>query len=297
MSLYEGLPESHCHSEAVEINCAWHCNLRCVECSHGSPNLQVRFSDARGVALDLSRLSRWLRVDHVRLLGGEPLLHPQFVGIANAVRSAAISSRIRLLTNGLSLAKRREVWDLVDEIHVSVYPSTRAAFARALPTVRELVVATGVEVVVKYFDYFRVAFRPTSSDDRLTDRIFRTCQIASRWRCLTVEDGYLYRCPQSALHELMEPGSSSGDRLLIESISSLEEVGSWIEGTAPLAACRGCCGSAGALVPHRQHTARARPVTGVPRSTGVIDESFLGELEKAPWLDNGCVVAEEVIRR
>ncbi len=286
---------SYCSSEAIEINCAWHCNLRCVGCSHGSPHLQARFPDARQVALNISHLYHWLRVEHVRLVGGEPLLNPRVTDIADAVRAAAISTRIRVLTNGLLLSRCRGLWDLVDEIHISVYPSTRAYLERVLPMVRELAVTTGTEVVVKYFDYFRIAYRPTSPDAKLTERIYRTCQIANRWRCLTVEVGYLYRCPQSAFYDIMVPGGSRNDRLRIDSISSPESLCRWINSATPLSACRGCCGSAGTRLQHRQQSCGVPRTEDVPSSGGLVDEAFLEALEANPWLESGCVVYEEVI--
>lgn len=287
---------SHCTSEAIEINCAWHCNLRCIGCSHGSPHMQARFPEPRRVALSLSLLSQWLRVDHVRLVGGEPLLNPSVADIIDAVKAAYITSRIRLITNGILLSRSEELWNLIDEMHISVYPGTRLFFKRTLPMVRELAFSTRTVVIVKYFDYFRVAYRPKSSDAELTELIYRTCQIANLWRCLTVENGYLYRCPQSAVHDFLIPGGSKNDRLWIDSITSRESIHRWINGSTPLSACRSCCGSAGIRLLHRQQSDGNPRTEEAPSGDELVDQAFLEALEANPWLENGCVVSEEVIR-
>ncbi|MQB01926.1 MAG: radical SAM protein [Actinobacteria bacterium] len=76
-------------TEAVEINAAWHCNISCSWCSHGSPELPPRFADESVVGRDLRCLARWLRVDHVRVLGGEPLVHPRLPHLLQLVRESA----------------------------------------------------------------------------------------------------------------------------------------------------------------------------------------------------------------
>jgi hypothetical protein len=107
---------------------------------------------------------------------------------------------VRVLTNGLQLHRQTPAfWLAVDELHISVYPNT----SRVIDTQRELISRRAAQartrVTFKFFDHFRVSFRPNDNDHELTRLIYATCQIGNRWRCLTVEDGMLYRCPQSAL--------------------------------------------------------------------------------------------------
>src|SRR5262245_36595574 len=90
-------------AEAVEINATWHCNISCQWCSHASPIAPKKFADPQVVGTDLAVLANWMKVDHVRILGGEPLLHPHLVELLDAARRSGIAAKLRVLTNGLTL--------------------------------------------------------------------------------------------------------------------------------------------------------------------------------------------------
>ncbi|MGH3872904.1 MAG: radical SAM protein [Pseudonocardiaceae bacterium] len=138
-------------TEAVEINSAWHCNINCAWCSHGSPALPRAFADEPVVGRDLRTLATWMTVDHVRVLGGEPLLHPRLPRLLQEIRSAQLSDRIRIVTNGLMLAQAdAAVWDLVDEIHISVYPNTRRTIEAGLRSLKDGAAATNTTLVLRH---------------------------------------------------------------------------------------------------------------------------------------------------
>lgn len=283
-------------TEALEINAAWHCNISCEWCSHASPVSARKFADPQLVVDDLAGLARWMQVDHVRILGGEPLLHPQLVQLLEGTRSSGISGRIRVLTNGLALhTTPPRFWDLVDEVHVSVYPSTARAVERRVNELRESAAAAGTTLILKYFDRFRVAYREPEDDPSLTQRIYQTCQVANLWRCLTVEQGRLYRCPQSThVHTAVEYAAfRSGhgiDYLEIDDIGSSDEVLAWMRRQEALTSCQVCTGSAGTLQPHRQIIATRRA-----EASDVVDHTFLTELEQDITADNSCVSRDVVL--
>ena len=78
------------HNGNLEIMAAHGCNLTCRSCTHASPVLRPKdIADPETTARDLSRLARCYRANRVKLLGGEPLLHPDLVALADAVREAA----------------------------------------------------------------------------------------------------------------------------------------------------------------------------------------------------------------
>jgi len=271
-------------TEAVEVNAVWHCNISCQSCSHGSPDMPRNgFADPAKVARDLRALSAWMRVEHVRVLGGEPLLHPDVESLLAAVRSAGISDTVRVLTNGLQLHRQTPAfWRAVDELHISVYPNT----SRLIDAHRELITRRAAQgrtrVVFKFFDHFRVSFRPDDDDNELTRLIYATCQIGNRWRCLTVEDGMLYRCPQSALlaHDFRSVRTSDGVR-------HSSELRAWIARRAPLLSCSSCTGSAGLRHPHKMR--RLAPKFSGP---DLVDREYLERLLVDPDADNGCVRAQ-----
>jgi organic radical activating enzyme len=278
-------------SEAVEITAAWHCNISCQSCSHGSPSMPHRVADPGDVERDLRHLAERLRVEHVRVLGGEPLVHPDVTEVLRAVRRSGITDTLRVLTNGLRLADQPATfWSEVDEVHVSVYPNTR----KYLGTRREAIIATaaasGTRLTFKTFDHFRLSFRAEDHDDHLTEAVYRTCQIANRWRCLTVESGRIYRCPQSALLGSQHPPYVAADSLEIEQIESTEVLRRWIERDEPLDSCTRCAGSVGFRHPHRMSGGRTAEEASGPE---VVDYSYLERLAADPDADNGCVAVEQ----
>jgi organic radical activating enzyme len=284
--------EGYLDLETVEINVVWHCNISCVSCSHGSPNMPQISCDPAEVYEGLSQLARWMRTDHVRLVGGEPLLHPEVAAIAAAAHRSQITERTRIVTNGLKLADMSsEFWDSVSEVHVSVYPNTKNFLDRQRTEFIRLAEESDTVLVFNAYDFFRKAFRPvddSATADQLTNAVYRTCQIAQRWRCITLDNGYLYRCPQAALPLPSLSSVIEQDRLRVSEITAASDIADWITSPTPLAACRGCAGSVGQLHPHRQEN-RARPSD----PTGELDLAYLAQLCENPNARYGCVVDRE----
>ncbi len=79
------------------------CNLACRYCSAGDRQGTYRIDSAFAVGL-----VRWLSsrhgVRHVRLTGGEPLLHPQLLEMIAALSTLGTLDEITLTTNGQALA-------------------------------------------------------------------------------------------------------------------------------------------------------------------------------------------------
>src|SRR5690349_14781336 len=117
------IADGRIRTDALEVNVVEHCNLSCRGCSHLSPVIRRTLVEPERLLADLTVLTPHYRPDHVRLLGGEPLLHPKLDEVIDAVRASEISERIRIVTNGTALRKITErVWEGIDELHVSLYP-------------------------------------------------------------------------------------------------------------------------------------------------------------------------------
>lgn len=281
------LSEGRVRTEAVEINVARHCNISCRSCSHGSPSMRPWFADPVRVEQDLASLAQWMRVDHVRVLGGEPLLHPQLIDVLQAIRRSGIGSRRRLITNGLQLALQAEhFWDEVEEVHVSVYPNTARHVAAARPAILRAAANSGTRLRFKHFGHFRLPFRRPDDHPELTQDVYATCQIANRWRCITVDEGWIHRCPQAML--AADGDAAAEDGLTITEIDAAATLRSWLLRAEALRSCRGCAGSVGVRHPHR---ARIRTDAEVPDNA--LDLGFLARLRTDPNADNGCVSVDE----
>jgi molybdenum cofactor biosynthesis enzyme MoaA len=108
---------------SIEHPLVAHCNLQCINCDHGSPTLRSSFSDVRQFERDITELGGVLRAETVKLVGGEPLLHPDIAEFVRIAKRSGIANRVQIWTNGL-LLHRFEPGDLdgCDDLIISVYP-------------------------------------------------------------------------------------------------------------------------------------------------------------------------------
>ena len=100
------------------------CNSRCVTCDYwqyGQTNLPV--AQAHRLAPEL----RALGTQVVLLSGGEPLVHPHWAEVAQALREVGL--RLWLLTAGLSLSRHvEEVAALCERVTISLDGATRETY-------------------------------------------------------------------------------------------------------------------------------------------------------------------------
>lgn len=92
--------------EYMELHVTDNCNLKCKACTHFSNVSKTNnFVDARILQIRLERLKYLFTIDTIRLLGGEPLLHPDIINVLKIARLSLPCSHIELVTNGLLLNK------------------------------------------------------------------------------------------------------------------------------------------------------------------------------------------------
>lgn len=273
-------------SDGLEVVVTHHCNLRCRACAYLSPVQHPDQADPRSLRRCLTALAGCFHASEARILGGEPLLHPRLADVLAAVRESGICDSIRLITNGVRLNRApAQIWDALDEISVSVYPGCELD-GTTIDSVRRTADAHGVRLKFKTFKLFRESYSETGTgDEDLVERVYRTCQMAHSWRCLTVWRDHLYRCPQSLfLPSALESLDLADEGIPIstdpEFASRLLE---FLEDPHPLAACRHCLGSVGALLPNTQVRRRVDwRMTQTPTTEELIDRKHLKHLEANP---------------
>jgi len=113
----------------VEVRITDHCNLNCRSCAQLSPLAEPVYIETVVFTNDFQRLHAITGGDikTIRLMGGEPLLHPRLVELMRIVRDIFGGSRIVLVTNGILLSKQDDdFWntcrDKNIEILISHYP-------------------------------------------------------------------------------------------------------------------------------------------------------------------------------
>ena len=263
-------------SKNLEIHTVDHCNLDCVGCSHESPLMVSRVEDPDRLAAALQALWKYYEAPLVKLLGGEPLLHPALGDVVQAVRTTT-GARVRAVTNGTLLRSRYRHLHGVDEVHISHYPGVEIPLDAEL---QEMAAELGIPITLQGFDAFRwhrVA-EPHSPD--LTARIFETCQMYHSWECHTLREGWFYPCPPAATWS----STGEGVDLLDPSEQVPRALDRLLGRGEPLEACASCLGSAGQLFRHRQGWR-----SSLDTQPGLsVDEDFLDQLERTPDAWNDC---------
>ena len=82
-----------------------HCNLNCAGCSHFSPLASEWYESLEDFRKDFTELANKTntQVKTIRIMGGEPLLHPQVTDFLITARQLFPTSEIQLVTNGILL--------------------------------------------------------------------------------------------------------------------------------------------------------------------------------------------------
>jgi GTP 3',8-cyclase len=274
---------------ALEINAVTHCNLACIGCSHSSPVAPSSCADPVVVFRDLSSLSQVVRIKELRILGGEPLLHPDLEGVVRAARSTSIGGIIRVYTNGTRLARDNLKWlRYTDELQVSIYPGTKIS-RTDLIRVSEACVEAGVRLIPKRFNSFRLSRPSRPLSDNEAEVVYDTCQMAHSRSCHVVQAGRVYLCPPSAPARI---GLTNNESCPIDPVIDLESrLSAFLENKHPLSSCADCLGTVGNRVEHKQGNARS----WVEFSTrGEIDWDQVEVLRQEPEADNGCCSIEEI---
>ncbi len=271
-------------TDGLEVVIAAHCNLRCRACAYLSPVMPPATVPPAQIHQDLTVLARYYHASEARVLGGEPLLHPELVPVLQAIRASGVSDTIRVITNGLLLARMpADFWHLADEVSMSMYPG-RQPDDDAVALAAHMAEKHGVRLRLKYFHYFRESYSELGTrDSQLVERIYRTCQMANVWRCNTVLNGYLYRCPQSVFIPQIIHRPDPGDGLPIaDSPGFTRRLVEFLESPEPLAACTSCLGSVGRLFRHSQTPRPAWRTQQQHHTEELVDWEHLDTLERDP---------------
>lgn len=257
------IPPTH-----LELIVTDHCNISCRNCNHASPIMVQWFADPDIVYRDFAILAKFYRPRFIKVLGGEPLLHPNLDRVIMAARASGICDNFLLTTNGILLNRASDaIWEAVDAVEVNLYPSQFKALEN-INLAKAKAKAFGKRLTVNRYDQFRATFSMQgTSDEALINQIYGTCKIANLWGCHAVKAGYFYKCPQSIYIPELTGKLVASDRVEInESHSFQEQLLEFINSPIPLSACANCMGTVGILENHemipsrRWHTSIDKPL-------------------------------------
>jgi MoaA/NifB/PqqE/SkfB family radical SAM enzyme len=99
-----------------------HCNLNCKGCCAFSPLVSETYLDTVSYENDCARLSELSGgiVEHIDLLGGEPLLHPEIIKIIEITRKN-FTGPVSIITNGIKLTTMSyEFWTACHKNNITI---------------------------------------------------------------------------------------------------------------------------------------------------------------------------------
>lgn len=181
--------------DVVEIHVTDHCNLNCAGCTHFTPFARKWFADAQQVGRDLAALREKFRyIRHVTLLGGEPLLHPEYDKLVKVVKSVSPESLVTVVTNGLLLKGEplNRFLSVCAENAVrvkwTVYPPVRHRRDELVKAFRD----AKVEMFMVEVGDFYVRMLPEGGNP---GKAMRFCRKSTY--CPYLRDGRIYTCAQA----------------------------------------------------------------------------------------------------
>jgi hypothetical protein len=227
----------------IETHLVDHCNLNCRSCSHYSPLSPERFVDPEMADRDFARLAALFgRVGLLRLMGGEPLLHPELERFVVSARTHLPDAAIAIVTNGVLLGSQPDsFWELLASrrirLDVTDYP---------IGLSRERIEARASEagVVVDFGAPIR-QFKTVPMDPRGTrdpDEMYRLCGAAPR--CPFLRSGSVYLCARIAMSGILAERFGVGlpvcdaDRLALDEARGGSDVLRFLARSVPW--CRFC---------------------------------------------------------
>jgi len=187
----------------LEMNVSFGCNLKCEYCTHLG-----RFMKGIVPLEDLLLWYRsWNRKIHpknIRIMGGEPLLHPHLEAVLYETRKHWDDSRIELVTNGLLFPKmNHSVFTTFREIraHVTVSrhfddPYYNSMFAAGIGALKK----HGIEPHITQSNQHWMKCYCIDEQGRASpfqsdpEKAWKICYVKNL--CTTLIDNCLYRCPQ-----------------------------------------------------------------------------------------------------
>jgi organic radical activating enzyme len=176
----------------LETNIVDHCNLNCKACTHFCSVAKKNFININSFNRDLNEIREKINIKIFRIMGGEPLLHPNICDFLYIARKHFPKTDIRLVTNGLLLKKMPEkFWVSLRLTHIKVdmskYPPTHNEFDSYINLINENNVKIGD---INDSEKFFLSLNLKGDTDK--KKIYNACLSK---RCKNLRNGRIMICP------------------------------------------------------------------------------------------------------
>lgn len=244
-------------TRSLEVHIVDHCNLRCHACCSLSPVLPRWFIDPADLERDLRLARGALSPQYLKLVGGEPSLHPALDDCLAVARRAAIAPVVSVTTNGFLLPRASDrFWQLIQALTISLYPEPRLP-EDTIALIERRAGERGVPLNWKRQDEFvEMDLAEPRTDAAVTREIYDDCWL--RRRCHIVSHGRFYTCTRPP-HFATFHGEAAGfrdDGLVLDTEPEMAaRLRAYLLRPEPLKACAICRGGNAPSQPHRQMSA------------------------------------------
>jgi len=238
-------------TRSLEIHVVDHCNLRCWGCCSLSPISSKFLASPESIAKDLNLAKLVIAPSRLKLVGGEPLLHPDILECITCAKESNIAPSVSITTNGFMLPKMKsEFWELIDHMTISLYP-TPALPDDVIQQVKDLACEYGVDLNWKTQQSFVGMDRDEADSEGLeTEKVYSECWL--RRRCHLIAHGRFYTCTRpSHFHAVsgLEESPYLKDGVRLEAGNNVYD---YLVSKKPLKSCFLCLGGDAESEPHRQ---------------------------------------------
>lgn len=180
-----------------EVHVVDHCNLNCQMCDHFSPLAQPFFLKEENFENDMKRMAELFNgeAEYVRLLGGEPLLHPNIEGFFEIARRYFKNADIYLYTNGLLLPKVSEhFWKEIKKNSIKIW-LTKYPIEFDYEKVEKKLKEEKIDFYYENPNWVKTSWKLPMNllEKQNYRRNYMICTIGNMWPLL--KNGILYPCP------------------------------------------------------------------------------------------------------
>jgi MoaA/NifB/PqqE/SkfB family radical SAM enzyme len=228
-----------------EIHIADHCNLNCKSCSHFSPLVNEKFLDIDMFRRDCEKLAELTngKIECIRFLGGEPLLHKDLISFFDVARQYFKKTDSYIVTNGILLLKQNvEFWKSCKANNIYICISNYSVKINR-NEISRLARLHGVKIV--YIEEAKAKWWGMKLDfngQQNADENFRLCSQSNR--CINLYEGKFYTCPAIAyIHHFntyfnQHLSVTNDDYIDIYKVKNLDEILDFLCKTPPF--CKYC---------------------------------------------------------
>jgi len=190
------IPQTNLKSIAIHL--VNHCNLKCWGCDHFAPLAEKYFESIETFEKDIKQFAKISKaeLEILKLMGGEPLLHPEIIKFMEISRKYLPKTKIEIVTNAILLtSQKEEFWQACKKYNITIV-ITKYPLKTNYEKAQQIANLYGVnfEFYGKTGEFLKTSYHiPLKLDgNEPAEWNFKNCFHANN--CIFLKKGKLYTC-------------------------------------------------------------------------------------------------------